>query len=224
MRIPLTQGKFALVDNKYYKFLMQWKWYFSTNGYAVHRSGKKTVYMHRLVAALAGVDLSHDIDHRDGNKIDNRRRNLRSATRSENHQNQRQRSDSTTKYKGVHPTWEGSWHACITVDGSVINLGTYKTQEQAAAAYDHGAVFYFGKRARINGVAEKFVNGVGRRKARSGLRWVYWDEANHKWKVTIWFHKRNAHIGMFTDKIEAAIAANKAARKLFGKNAYQNPI
>ena len=88
--IPLSQGKVALVDDEDYKYLNQWKWYAAKQGndfYAFRNdytvSPPKTVRMHREVL----VEDPRDIDHIDGNGLNNQKVNLRYCTHSQNHQN-----------------------------------------------------------------------------------------------------------------------------------------
>jgi hypothetical protein len=105
--------------------------------------------LHRLVIdAPKGVHVDH-INH-DG--LDNRRANLRLATRSQNQANMRAETmGATSKYKGV--SWEKftqRWKACITVHGKGITLGRYRAEEEAARAYDVAAAAFFGEFACLN--------------------------------------------------------------------------
>lgn len=104
------------------------------------------VLLHRLLmrASLAVV-----VDHKDGNGLNNRRDNLRTATRAENMRNQKQRADSTAPYKGVKVRKTG-FYSRITLDGVETHLGVFQTPEAAARAYDAAAVQKFGEFARTN--------------------------------------------------------------------------
>ena len=99
--IPLTQGKVAIVDDKDYEYLNQWKWYAHKKGntYYARRSinyklnGKKktrTIQMHNIV--LSKTDVSKEIDHKNHNGLDNRLSNLRICTHAQNLANQRIRT------------------------------------------------------------------------------------------------------------------------------------
>jgi hypothetical protein len=91
------------------------------------------------------------VDHINGDPSDNRRCNLRITTQSGNMCNSRLRSDSTTGYKGVSmDKRDGMYRAYIYYKGKQIALGYYDNPEEAAAAYDKAAVFYFGEYARTN--------------------------------------------------------------------------
>jgi hypothetical protein len=92
--IPLSQGKFAIVDDEFYDSLSQFKWSAARNQrtyYAqrsIYMGGKsKTILMHRVVAELAGLQLDRLIDHCNNNGLDNRKDNLRSASRLNNGNN-----------------------------------------------------------------------------------------------------------------------------------------
>lgn len=84
-----------------------------------------------------GVWPEYDIDHIDGNRSNNRLSNLRAATRAQNRQNMRSaKSNSESGVLGVHKrTGCNTWVAQIQKDGITISLGSYKTIEEAAAAY-----------------------------------------------------------------------------------------
>lgn len=151
--IQLTKGKTALVDDCDYDNIVKYKWCATPhkNGrwYAnAWVCGRKTL-MHRLIL---GIDISGDIDHRDGDGLNNRRYNLRQATRAQNNANQ-QVTPHTSKFKGV--CWDknrGKWSAKIKVDGIIRNLGRYDREEDAGHAYDIAAFNVFGEFARLNGV------------------------------------------------------------------------
>jgi len=85
-----------------------------------------------------------DIDHADGNGLNNSWANLRLATRTENNANARLRKDNTTGHKGVVAGWGGRFLARIQVAGKNRHLGTFDTIEQAAEAYRKAAKEAFG--------------------------------------------------------------------------------
>lgn len=150
--VPLTRGQVALVDPDLLGILTVWNWSaLPLNGgfYAVRRTRGTLVYMHRQVLA----EPSGDVDHRNGNSLDNRRANLRKASRSENNANARLSRHNVSGYKGVvycafHP--RNPWRARINVEGTRHSLGFYATAKQAADAYDEAAVKFFGEFARTN--------------------------------------------------------------------------
>jgi hypothetical protein len=108
----------------------------------------ETVGMHCLVLSST----SNVIDHANGNIFDNRFSNLRVATYSQNQANRGKSPRKTTsQYKGV--SWyarDNNWQAGIKVNKVSINLGRYKTEKQAARAYNEAAIKYFGEFAKLN--------------------------------------------------------------------------
>ena len=156
-QIPLTQGKFALVDDEDYDYLMQWKWTLLGGKYA-HRKiriGKRiynkstTIIMHRLIAKTPD---GYHTDHINGDTFDNRKENLRICKARENLRNQKTRSSiKSSKFKGVYYSKVSKkWVAQITNDFGMQYLGLHETQESAAKAYNLAAVKYFGEYARLN--------------------------------------------------------------------------
>lgn len=92
---------------------------------------------------------SMDIDHINGNPLDNRIANLREATESENGANSKLYTNNTSGIKGV--TWiarERKWRAAIQCRGRTICIGTFSDKERAAAAYREKAKILFGDFAR----------------------------------------------------------------------------
>lgn len=90
-RIQLTQGKFALVDDADFEWLNQWLWHVADKDkdnscYAIRHLGRTKIGMHRVIMQ---APKNRQVDHRDGNGLNNCRNNLRMCTHSENLQNQR---------------------------------------------------------------------------------------------------------------------------------------
>ncbi len=158
-RIPLTQGKFALVDDTAFDWLNQWKWYARECGkekwYAARKKSIKskqhTIYMHRFVMNALPV---LEIDHVNGNGLDNRIKNLRICQRQSNKWNtSKQKRKTSSKYKGV--CWHKinqNWWAYIYFNNNCISLGYYDNETEAAKAYNTKAKELFGEFARLNNV------------------------------------------------------------------------
>ena len=155
-KIPLTRGKYALVDGEDYEELMKYKWQCSKQGYATRgdyttEEGSKTVYMHREVFDL---DEGETLDHINRNKLDNRKGNLRVSSHLENMRNQgkyQMKRGASSKYKGVHKK-KNRYVASITINKEQYQLGSYKTEEQAGLQYNKYAKKYFKEYAVLNDI------------------------------------------------------------------------
>lgn len=114
--------------------------------------GGKTYLEHRLIYKMLTGSDPEFIDHINGDGIDNRIENLRSVTHSENLANSKQTSKGKTGIKGVSPSYKG-FRARITINGKSVDLGTFKTVEEAKHAYEIAALQRNGEYARsLNGV------------------------------------------------------------------------
>jgi len=158
--IPLTKGQVAIVDDEDYKRLSRFKWCAHLNrltntyiGQRYSHSINKAKYQDRPInitmqEEVIGKVFGQQIDHINGNTLDNRRENLRHCTHQQNCCNRRKRP-SQSKYKGV---WRNgtNWAARICLNGIRKYLGTYKYEEEAARVYDQAAKQYHGAFARLN--------------------------------------------------------------------------
>ena len=154
-KIELTQNRVALVDDKDFEYLSQYKWCFNSNGYAVTNEsfmGKRKLFlMHRLILGALSEDKIQRVDHKDMNKLNNQKINLRFADKSQNAANRLINKNNISGYKGV--SWnkrDKRWQAKIGINGKQLYLGEFKDPIKAAKNYDFTALKYFGKFARIN--------------------------------------------------------------------------
>lgn len=146
--IELTNGLFVLVDDDDYASLSVFTWRQSHWGYAkrMQRVGgkQKQIFMHRQILGL-GSDDDMLADHRNGDRLDNRKSNLRACSRAENARNRPRQSNNTTGYKGVSKASASTFRAQIKVSGKKIYLGAFPTPEAAYAAYCEAAKQYHGE-------------------------------------------------------------------------------
>jgi len=139
--IPLTQGKFALVDSADYYDLIKYRWFAESSGktfYAIRSlPHQKKIKMHRHITN-APADLV--VDHIDHNGLNNCRSNLRLCTRAQNIRNAPLRNSGTSKYKGVSWFANGKkWVATIRSNNKRHHIGYFDNEITAAKAYDEKA-------------------------------------------------------------------------------------
>lgn len=155
--VPLTLGKFAKVDTADFTDVSRWNWcalkstrgvYYAVRGRSTKESGatgkRAPVLMHRYLMG----EPTEDIDHRNRDGLDNRKKNLRRATVSQNIANGLSRGGSS-RFKGVSLS-RGRWYASLRLNRKTIHLGSFLTEEESALAYDEAARRLFGEFARVN--------------------------------------------------------------------------
>lgn len=158
--VTLTRGFTAVIDAADAHLVDGVNWYawVSTRPdgsvravYAVRaeqtEKGQRLVHMHRVITPTPeGLE----VDHRDGDGLNNRRSNLRAATRSENARNRSLQANNTSGIKGV--SWDQEvkkWRVRIWVDGKNLSLGHFKCQTAAALAYAKASRKLFGEFGRV---------------------------------------------------------------------------
>ena len=171
MRILLTQGKFAIINKRDFLLVSKYKWHYRSsgktggkNGYAEHsmyvkkryretgESYHQNIFMHNLILP------PHDglqIDHINRNGLDNRRKNLRLGTISQNYANFPKKKNTNSQYRGVSflKRIKGKqWQASTTVNGNGVYIGIFETETEAAMAYNIAAKKFFGEFAQLNKV------------------------------------------------------------------------
>lgn len=139
-----------LIDEEYAYLLFRHKWYLSRENHGryvvrTQRQNKKQI-MISLHREIMNFPIGKQVDHINGNRLDNRKCNLRICSISENLKNQKRRNDNTSNYKGVYWNKEmNKWRALISVNNKRKHLGYYVTPELAYAAYCEAAKKYHGE-------------------------------------------------------------------------------
>jgi hypothetical protein len=144
--------KIALVDDCDFEWLSKFTWHFKVSGYATMNYGgtlRKQIAMHRVILGIS--DSAIQVDHKDHNKLNNCRGNLRVCTGKQNGANRSPRKGSTSNYLGV--SWfkrDKKWICHIKKDGKSKHLGVFNDENEAARAYDSAARSIHGEFANLN--------------------------------------------------------------------------
>lgn len=155
-QIALTKGQVAIIDEEDYVLVSKYKWNYLKTGYATTsvggRKNKKMIYMHRLI-----MDAKPDqtIDHINGNKLDNRKVNLRFCDDSQNGANSIRRSSKqySSKYKGVFKKNDGRqkcWIAQHIIGRKKYYIGAFYSEEEAKEAYKNFVIQNRGEYAKYD--------------------------------------------------------------------------
>ena len=154
--IILNSGAECIVDEDMFDFLNQWNWYENKGKsmsyvtrvfWSPFLKKRVNVSMHRLVLGLTDKNIM--CDHINKNTLDNRKCNLRPATRSQNMSYRKAKDNGHSKYLGVQKSRK-MWKAEIVHNYKQIYLGTFKTQVEAALAYNKKALELKGEFASLN--------------------------------------------------------------------------
>lgn len=158
--IPLTKGHVAIIDNEMYDRVMRFKWhvfiakrkngnvYYASTG--IHKGLiRTTFFIHQLIMNFP--QRGFEVDHINRNGLDNRIQNLRICTPSQNKMNMKPPVNKSSIYKGVVRRIKNkTFESCIFVNGRSIYLGRFKSEVDAAIAYNNAALKYFGEFAWLN--------------------------------------------------------------------------
>lgn len=147
--LRLSKGKFALVDDEDFEWLNQWKWHYPGHyarrrNYIGTRNGKrifKDIYLHRLIAR---TPYGLETDHINGDKLDNRKSNLRIVSSSQNHINIGIRSNNTSGVTGIYfDKARKKWAVEISFNNKKVHIGRYDDIETAKKERRSAELRYF---------------------------------------------------------------------------------
>lgn len=148
-RIKLKKcNKYTIIDDIDYDLVSKYDWYLDSAGYALGTVNNKRIRLHRF---LLQPNNKEQVDHKDQNKLNNRRNNLRICSQNENARNSKFRSHNTSGYRGVSLCKSTKkWRAEIRVNGKGIKLGRFYCKIDAARAYNAAAIKYHKEFAQLN--------------------------------------------------------------------------
>jgi hypothetical protein len=215
-RIPLSQGKFTIIDDDDYEIISRFNWYFN-NGYASRQkriNGERfRIYLHRFILGVIDPDVV--VDHINGNKLDNRKSNLRLCTSQQNKWNRKNVSGSSI-YLGVSKKREKSWRVSIAKDKKDYDLGTYDNEIDAALVYNRKAIELFGEFASLNPVEDdgRIIITTRNKTKTSKHKYINWYKAGQSFCLRITIKKKKIHFGYFK-KEEDAVEFKRIVSNLF---------
>jgi hypothetical protein len=152
--IQLTRGRNALIDEPDHAVVDRFKWHtHASKGYTYYAMSHERVEVGKwkglsLHRTLMNAPAGQEVDHVNGDGLDNRRANLRVVTHKQNGSNRRKlRGES--RFKGVH-RYKSGWRTCIYIDQKRTHLGCFATEIDAARAYDAAARKHYAEFAKTN--------------------------------------------------------------------------
>lgn len=219
VRIPLSSRKYpnlyTIVDEEDAERVMRHSWspLVRANRRAVYaraRINGADVFLHRF---LMNVSETHQqVDHIDGDGLNNTRANLRIVSNSQNLMNRGANSNNTSGFKGVfeHSQHRGRWCASVTKNGSTISCGCYSTPEAAAWAYDEAAINLVGEVALTNRALGLLPNDPPPEYMNvlhgPPIKGVSWKSLRQKWTVSVWHKRKHYYGGDFVEYPDAVRA------------------
>ena len=152
-RIKVGGGIYAKVDAQDYHKCLQYSWWLRRADkymYPMTTIEGKSVGLHRVVLDLIDAPKMVYVDHKNGDRLDNTRDNLRVCSNAQNQWNVPKKANSSQKYKGVRKTKSGKYEARIRHKGKRIHLGTFENEIDAVKVYNAKALELHGDFAYIN--------------------------------------------------------------------------
>lgn len=227
-KVPLSRGAFSLISIEDYARAMMHTWHLTSHGYAATKIKGESVYLHRFIQ---NTPIGFYTDHIDGNKLNNTRSNLRTATNAENGANSaKQRIKRSSLFKGVclslgrgkNPESGKKWIAYISKNGKRHHLGHFKTELDAALAYNLKAEEFFGDFALLNDLPLDFQNKVPEK--FSDKKYSNYIGVSFNPHLKYWTSKIGNKTTYHKSEIDAAIDYNKRAIVIHGTNASLNQL
>lgn len=222
---------YATVDASDFEWLNQWTWTTikakSDHLYAVRRGDPKAddprlILMHREIMGLPRRKDGREVDHEDGDGLNNQRSNLRILTHAQNLQNQRSVTRvKASQYRGViRGRTPGTWVAQAKMGGKNHYLGTYSSEEAAGSAASMWRLQHMPFTVETETLA---ASPRITRKSSQYRGVVYWRwSKNPYWRAVLNFQGKTVYNGSHATEIEAARAYDQKARELFGIHAKLN--
>lgn len=160
--LVLQDGGVAVIDDEDFERVRHFKWRRNKGGYVIasrwipEKKHSRKIFLHRVIMS---TPCGYETDHRNHDKLNNQKTNLRVALKGQNQGNQKARinSSKSSRYKGV--SWHkhiNKWHAQLRIKVNTnikqCHLGYFVNEIEAAKAYDKAAINYFGEFALTNAV------------------------------------------------------------------------
>lgn len=217
--------------------LLQYNWTVVPKGTQYPYNNKLGTLHTIIIERKLGRSLSvgEEVDHKNRNRMDATRDNIRLSTSAQNKHNRGLQSNNVSGFRGVG--WDkrmSSWKSNIKHKGKVYFIGHYETREEAGIAWNHEASCLFGDEfTEFNDIPNwrvmfpvRKLLGYPRTNSRntSGYRGVCLTSNGKRWQAQITKDNVDYNLGTFDDKHEAAHVWNSKARELYGANAYQNEV
>lgn len=232
-KIALTgtrgKGLFALVDDEDYERIlrvkMAWHWNCGGAASALPLPARGQYLMHRVVM---NAQPGQWVDHINGNRLDNRKQNLRFATPTENQRNRKPTHNKAAR--GVRfNSRDGLWKASIQVDRKEISLGQWSTEAQAQRARACAELFYFAEFARVNDTlaVPKDANTLRKdaltlRPKSKTSRFIGVSRDHNAWRAEVSVKGKRVWGRLFDDEVVAAKARDAAAIQFHGRTTTLN--